>query len=105
MSDYISEWNEYPATIYNIYPLTVVKDRYTGTYSGGKFTAWNLEPNEVPLEIQDSDVPCACFWRGEKEVLAGRGEAPILAISDLCRRLNKAAERTGNPSATEEAEE
>lgn len=28
----------------DIYPLTIVKDRYTGVYSGGIYTAWKLSP-------------------------------------------------------------
>lgn len=25
------------------YPLTIIADRYNGTYSGGRFTAWNMD--------------------------------------------------------------
>ena len=75
--------------IKDIYPLTVVKDRYTGVYSGGKFTAWNLEPYEVPLEICDGDGPCMNFW-DRKEVLAGCGETPTEAIIDLAHLMEEA---------------
>ena len=29
------------------YPLTVLMDRYSGIFSGGKFTAWNKEQDSV----------------------------------------------------------
>lgn len=45
-----------------IYPLTIIHDRYAGTYSGGLFTAWNLYPNSIPSEICDDDSTCAFFW-------------------------------------------
>ena len=30
-----------------IYPLTIINDRYAGTYSGGIFTAWNMDYYEI----------------------------------------------------------
>ena len=50
----------------SIYPLTVVADRYMGTYSGGKFTAWRLHPSEIPSEIYWDDISCCDFWRENK---------------------------------------
>lgn len=44
------------------YPLTICVDRYSGAYSGGEFTAWNLDANEVPEEIHSDDVTCSLFW-------------------------------------------
>ena len=41
-----------------IYPLTITADRYTGTYSGGQFIAWNLGADEVPEEIYYDDCGC-----------------------------------------------
>ena len=46
----------------DIYPLTITVDRYNGTYSNGKYTAWNCEPCEVPTEISDGDDVCFDFW-------------------------------------------
>lgn len=76
-----------------LYPLTVVKDRYTGTYSGGEFTAWALEPEDVPPEIWYDDVPCMNFWWNrpdDDDVIAGRGKTPEEAIENLSKRLEKA---------------
>lgn len=46
----------------SIYPLTIVSDRYNGAYSGGKYTAWNLDPDKIPTEINADDTTCRLFW-------------------------------------------
>lgn len=48
---------------YHIYPLTIIVDRYNGTYSGGAFTAWNLHPEIIPDDIYSVDGTCNAFWR------------------------------------------
>ena len=68
------------------YPLTIVFDRYSGAYSGGDFTAWNLDADSVPHEIYSSDVECASFWE-ENELPVGKGGTPELAVMDLKRQL------------------
>lgn len=57
-----SKMSEYELAQEDIYPLTVVRDRYNGTYSGASYLAFNLDSNFVPSEIHDSDVPCSYFW-------------------------------------------
>lgn len=34
-----------------LYPLTIIKDRYSGVYSGGKWLAFNLDPEEIPMDF------------------------------------------------------
>lgn len=71
-------------TIYeSIYPLTITADRYTGAYSGGVFTAWNLEPSEVPTGPFDGDVGCAEYWGSSKTVVCGKGDTPEEAAANL----------------------
>lgn len=70
-----------------IYPLTIVRDRYTGTYSGGRYTAWNLEFYELPYGIQADDVTCMMFW--DEDRLAGRGNTPQEAVDDLRARMKR----------------
>ena len=74
------------------YPLTVVMDRYSGTYSGGYFTAWNKYPEEIPSCIDDSDGIAMDFWdnyhKKEKALkdgsqMVGFGETADAAINDL----------------------
>lgn len=70
-------------TIYDsIYPLTITADRYTGAYSGGVFTAWNLEPIDVPTEPFEDDVGCAEYW-GENNPICGKGDTPSEACANL----------------------
>ncbi len=47
---------------YHIYPLTIIVDRYSGTYSGGQFTVWNLHPEVIPDDIYSDDCTCDEFW-------------------------------------------
>jgi hypothetical protein len=71
-----------------VYPLTVVYDRYSGAYSGGKWTAWNLYPWEVPGGIYGDDCGCSDFWSWDfDEYCIGIGNTPEEAIMDLKTKL------------------
>lgn len=73
-----------------IYPLTILEDRYTGIYSGGKYTAWNLEFYEIPRDIVLSDEPCMEFWNDEEKeqkYIVGKGETVSEALADLYIKL------------------
>lgn len=85
--------------IHEIYPCTIIMDRYNGTYSGGKWTAWNMHEQDIPYEPSENDVSCAAFWDsyengsiefkneyGEK-VCIGLGNTPQEALEDLARRM------------------
>lgn len=83
-------WQEHHKNIPNkdIYPLTVVCDRYAGAYSGGQYTAWNLDCSDVPEEINADDVTCMNFWyRDEKPYIIGIGDTLIEAVKDLENKL------------------
>ena len=69
-----------------IYPLTIVADRYTGSYSKGVFTAWNLQCNKIPDAIDDSDIECMNFWDDNK-IKVGLGKTPTEAMEDLRNKL------------------
>lgn len=43
-------------------PLTIVKDKFNGIYSMGKFTAWLCDHCDIPNEIYMSEGDSACFW-------------------------------------------
>ena len=81
----------------DIYPLVIIKDRYNGTYSGGKWTAWNL--SYVPSKIDSDDIECADFF-SKNTIVYGRGETPQEAIDDLKMILN-----CGIPDPDEEDED
>ena len=72
-------------------------DRYNGTYSGGKWTAWNL--SYVPSKIDADDTECADFF-AKNMIVYGRGETPQEAIDDLKMILN-----CGIPDPDEEDED
>jgi hypothetical protein len=75
-------------TIEEIYPMTLVCDRYGGTYSGGRYTAWNCDPWDVPEEIDESDIPCSIFWDNYIG-LVGKGATPLQAMEDLRIKINE----------------
>lgn len=70
-----------------IYPIIIVKDRYQGCYSGGKWVAWNLE--STPKCSQGNDIDCRFFWnryKGDPKKYprpVGRGNSPQEAYQDL----------------------
>lgn len=71
------------------YPCTIIMDRYSSAYSGGKWLAFNLHNWNLPSEIYSSDVPCLEFWHGDasKEYPIGRGDSPEEAYKDLTDKL------------------
>ena len=69
-----------------IYPLTTVRDRYCGSYSGGNFLAFNLESPKVPKEIFGDDLTAMDFWSHYKGVV-GLGGSPESAMNDLVKKL------------------
>lgn len=80
----------------DISPVTIICDRYGGTYSGAPWLAFNLDPEDVPQEVSDEDVPCMMFWEHQRsmEILdrkhampIGRGNGPDEALQDLYRRI------------------
>lgn len=74
-----------------LYPLTIVMDRYSGVYSGGKFTAWNLDPDEVPEEICWDDTSASVFFdnirKGKSTFVYGIGATPDEAAMDLYLKI------------------
>lgn len=74
-----------------IYPLTIVRDRYMGSYSDGKYTAWNLESWEVPRAIAGDDIECMGFWWqcNAYGITVGRGNTPEEAVEDLRKRMDE----------------
>ena len=65
-----------------LYPLTIVKDRYGGVYSGGRYTAWLLDAEEVPKEIFGEDTEARGYWY-DHDPLCGKGDTVSSAIMDL----------------------
>lgn len=80
--------------VYNkLYPLVIVADRYSGIFSGGAFTAWNVDIDEVPWEIAGDDSTALTIFgeirNGERDLVYGVGRTPDDAAMDLYLKLNK----------------
>jgi hypothetical protein len=52
-----------------VYPITIVLDRYGGTYSHAKWTAWNLEYDEIPADAHGGDNQAYDFWDSHRDGL------------------------------------
>ena len=74
-----------------IYPLTIILDRYDGAYSGGKYLAFNEDYVDIPPSINGTDTQCKEFWDTHKDYLVGRGETIVEARIDLTVKLIKPA--------------
>lgn len=70
----------------DVYPVTIVADRYSGTYSGAAWLAFNLYDTQLPDGWDSDDVTTAEFWVSNKEVV-GKGNSPQEAYEDLLRLL------------------
>ena len=80
---------EMPFVEDEIYPLTIVSDRYNGTYSGGAYLAFNLDADEVPDAIFSDDVRCHRFWT-RTEIMCGKGRTVSEALADLYLKVKGA---------------
>lgn len=72
-----------------IYPVTVVRDRYSGTYSGALWLAFNMYPEHVAiLDVNGDDISCNWFWSGEaNRYIIGKGSTPDEALADLSSQI------------------
>ena len=77
----------------DIYPLTVCIDRYSGIFSGGKFTAWNLDVRDMPWQICGGDDDAMDIFHdirnGDLNIVYGIGATPDEAVKDLWNKLKK----------------
>lgn len=61
--------------------ISLINDRYSGRYSGAKWTAWI---GEEPEEINADDVTCSNYWYNKENIPPhGEGESPGGALEDL----------------------
>jgi len=74
------EWLKYQ------YPLTIIADRYDGTYSGGGWLAFPLYCDEIPSAVDGYDEECAAFWANNLEPV-GKGNSAQSAIDDLISQM------------------
>jgi len=71
----------------NLYPVTIVKTRYGGTYErGGRWAAFPIDFSDVPMECISDDVTC-CEWWANNGDYVGVGVDPIDALEDLENKM------------------
>lgn len=70
------------------YPLTIITDRYDGTYSGGGWLAFPLYCDEIPSAVDGYDEECAAFWASNSEPV-GKGNSAQNAIDNLISLMQK----------------
>lgn len=74
------------------YPVTIIQDRYSGSYSDGQYLAFNLYPGAIPDEVGGGDMIEMEFWAEggrHEDYLIGKGETPNLALMDLLEKIEK----------------
>lgn len=73
----------------DIYPLTIICDRYSGTYSGGEYLAFNLDFDEIPQAVLGDDKTDMEFWDYySKDYIVGKGSCIGEALDNLVELLN-----------------
>lgn len=82
---------QYEKEIDKIYPLCILKDRYSGCYSGGEWTAWVSGIDYIPDDVFGDDVECSKCWdnlrslRNAGKMMFGVGDTVDEALKDLLR--------------------
>jgi hypothetical protein len=72
----------------DIYPLTIISDRYNGSYSGGAYLAFNLDPWDLPDEVGGGDVEEHNYWDiKSNHDLVGKGFDVVEAVNDLLKKI------------------
>lgn len=73
----------------NLYPLTVFKTRYQGTYEGGKWVAFNehLDSELLDGAVGDDSTCAGFFYMYERFKPYGRGDTAQEAVEDLKNRM------------------
>jgi hypothetical protein len=73
------------------YPTTIVRDRYSGLFSGGKYVAFPSSFDELDPAIGGDDGDCAAYWAEADQSPYGVGETPQEAVQHLKEKLAQAA--------------
>jgi hypothetical protein len=71
----------------DVYPVTIVRARYGGSYEPGRWLAFPTDPDRMPDGWDASDVPCAEFWDSYAEPVGASDRSPDQALADLARKL------------------
>lgn len=81
----------------NQYPTTIVRDRYSGCYSGALWLAFPYEFCEIDPAVCDGDPDCWHFWDTYKGFV-GKGSTIEDAVNNLRLKLMQEQE-SGFPNS------
>jgi hypothetical protein len=70
-----------------VYPVTIIRTRYGGSYEGGAWAAFHCHEDAVPANATGDDLTCATYWWSSEAGLVGRGATPDEALANLEDRL------------------
>lgn len=65
-----------------LWPVTIIKTRYSGTYEGSKWAAFNLDHEYIPDAVTGDDISCSTWWSHFGGGV-GLGATPDEAYQDL----------------------
>lgn len=68
-----------------MWPVTIVKTRYSGIYEGGQWAAFNQHTEDIPAAAMGSDMTCAAWWEYASQGV-GVGPDPNSALADLINK-------------------
>jgi hypothetical protein len=80
----------------DLYPVTIIRTRYGGTYEGGEWAAFPLQSVQVPGEAIGDDVTCATWWE-QYGYAVGLGNTPGAALADLAAKSATTGRRIPYP--------
>ena len=65
-----------------MYPVTIIKTRYQGTYESGRWAAFPVEFNDVPMDVVGDDIETMNWWSSNVDMV-GVGQTPEAALENL----------------------
>lgn len=71
-----------------MYPVTIIKTRYGGSYEGGQWAAFHLDAGQIPPDAEGDDISCSTWWT-ENAWHVGVGYSPTEAYTDLCHKTQE----------------
>ncbi|TMR91976.1 hypothetical protein [Nonomuraea basaltis] len=75
-----------PEGVDPLYAVTVVATGYSGSYEGGAWAAFLLEPWDVPQDAFAGDMTAYGWWK-EHGGMVGVGDSPDEAVASLRGKL------------------
>lgn len=78
-------FDDEPGGIARVYPVTIIRSRYNGTYEGARWVAFNDDTFAV-RDAEGGDIACCDFFADYPKPI-GRGDSAQEAYEDLIKKL------------------